>query len=192
MPEMPAMPDDVLVGEIRMFGGDFAPAGFFFCSGQTLSIDEYLTLYTVIGTTYGGDGISNFMLPDLRGRVPIHIGGNYALGQNGGLEQVSLLALNLPEHSHSVQASDTGGSDTPKGLAWGQVTTANVYAEAVTFMQQMSNLGISVAGQGKPHDNMSPFLCVNFIIAYAGNFPSPPQPSEIPGQYVAEAGTENL
>jgi microcystin-dependent protein len=180
MPEVPAMPDDVLIGEIRMFGGNFAPQGFFFCSGQTLPINDYIPLFSVIGTTYGGDGISNFMLPDLRGRVPIHMGNNYALGQTGGLEQVSLLELNLPAHSHTVQASDTGGSDTPSGLAWGQVTTANVYADAVTFMQQMSNLGISVAGQGQPHDNMSPFLCVNFIIAWTGIFPSPPQPYEIP------------
>ena len=173
-----------------MFGGNFAPQGFFFCSGQTLSINEYIPLFSVIGTTYGGDGINSFMLPDLRGRVPIHIGNNYALGQTGGLEQVSLLELNLPAHTHGVQASDTGGSDTPSGLAWGQVTTANVYADAVTFMQQMSNLGISVAGQGQPHDNMSPFLCVNFIIAWTGIFPSPPQPYEIPEQYVAEPGAE--
>ena len=84
------MPDDVLVGEIRMFGGDFAPAGFFFCSGQTLSIDEYLTLYTVIGTTYGGDGVTTFAVPDLRGRVAIHQGSNgtntYSIGQSGGSE----------------------------------------------------------------------------------------------------------
>lgn len=161
-----------------MFGGNFAPEGFFFCSGQTLSINDYIPLFSVIGTTYGGDGINNFLLPDLRGRVPIHINSTYILGQKGGVEQVSLLEVNLPAHTHSLMGSDTGGSDTPKGLAWGQVATANAYADAVTFMQSMSSLGISQAGLGQAHDNMSPFLCVSFIIAWAGIFPTPPLPFE--------------
>lgn len=172
---IPEMPEDVYVGEIRMFGGDFPPQGFFLCSGQTLPISQYITLFSLIGTTYGGDGVNTFMLPDLRGRIPIHMGGTYPLGQLGGAETVSLLEANLPVHTHSVAASDTGGSDEPKGNAWGAATGASVYADAnVQFPIQMSRLGVSTEGLGKPHDNMSPFLCVSFIIAWAGNFPSPP------------------
>ena len=156
-----------------MFGGNFAPAGFLFCNGQTLPINDYLVLFSLIGTTYGGDGMTNFMLPDLRGRVPVHISPTYPLGLVGGSEQVSLLEANLPTHSHTVMASDKGGSDTPKGLAWGP-GTSDVFHAPEQFMSPMSSLGISTAGKGSPHDNMSPFLCVNFIISTVGIYPSPP------------------
>lgn len=167
------MPDDVLIGEMRMFAGNFAPSGFLLCNGAPLSIADYGLLYQVIGTTYGGDGISTFNLPDMRGRVPVHYSGIYPLGLAGGAEQVALLESNLPAHSHSVKASDKGGNDAPKGLAWGP-GTSDCYHAAEQFMSQMSSLGISTAGKSMAHDNLSPFLCVNFIIAYAGQYPSPP------------------
>jgi microcystin-dependent protein len=174
------MPDDVFLGEIRMFGGDFPPDGFFLCNGQLLSINQYTALYSLIGTTYGGDGTNTFMLPDLRGRVPIHMDGTFTLGLAGGAETVVLLPNNLPAHSHSVAASDTGGSDTPKGNAWGATTSANIYAAADNFPIQMSTLGISTEGKSKPHENMSPYLCVSFIIAWSGIFPSRPSEGEQP------------
>jgi microcystin-dependent protein len=173
MPEIPAMPDDVMIGEIRMFAGNFAPQGFFLCNGAPLSIAEYIPLYQLIGTTYGGDGITYFNLPDMRGRVPVHYSGIYPLGLSDGAEQVALLESNLPPHSHSVKASDKGGSDAPKGNAWGP-GTSDCYHPAEQFMSQMSTLGISTAGKSVAHDNLSPFLCVSFIIAYQGIFPSPP------------------
>ena len=159
------------VGEIRMFGGNFAPEGFLFCSGQTLNIADYTALYNLIGTTYGENGPGTFMLPDLRGRVPIHMSSVYPLGLTGGAEQVALIENNLPTHTHTVLASDKGGNDAPKGLAWGP-GTSDVFHAPSGFMAKMSNLGISVAGQGLPHDNMVPFLCVNFIIATVGIYPS--------------------
>jgi microcystin-dependent protein len=174
------LPDDVLIGEMRMFGGNFAPAGFFLCEGQLLPISEYSTLYQLIGTTYGGDGQTNFALPDLRGRVPVHISPVYVLGFMGGEETVSLLPNNLPVHTHTLAASDTGGGDDPKGNAWGAATGTNVYAPPEQIPIQMSNLGISTEGKGKPHDNLSPYLCVSFIIAYVGQYPSPPAEEEQP------------
>ena len=173
------MPDDQMVGEIRMFGGNFAPAGFFFCNGAPLSISQYITLYSLIGTTYGGDGISTFNLPDMRGRVPVHISPTYPLGLTSGAEQVALLETNLPAHTHSVKASDTGGNDAPKGNAWGPGTT-DCYHPSTQFMSQMGTLGISTAGKSVPHDNLSPFLCVNFIIAYEGVYPTPPNAHAMP------------
>src|SRR5580698_8923839 len=95
------------VGEIRMFAGNFAPAGWMFCEGQLLPISEYETLFNLIGTTYGGDGQSSFALPDLRGRVPIHMGGGFTLAQNGGVETVTLTTNQIPSHPHTVVASNS-------------------------------------------------------------------------------------
>lgn len=179
MADAPAMPDDQMIGEIRLFGGNFAPQGFFFCNGSPLPIAQYIALFSLIGTTYGGDGITTFNLPDMRGRVPVHISPTYPLGLVGGSEQVTLLASNLPAHTHPVKASDAGGTDSPKGNAWGP-GTSDCYHPAVQFMSQMSSLGISTAGKSVPHDNMSPFLCVSYIIAYEGIFPSHLHANEMP------------
>src|SRR6185437_7550220 len=173
MPDAPAMPDDQMIGEIRMFSGNYAPDGFLFCNGSSVPISTYITLFSLIGTTYGGDGITNFNLPDMRGRVPVHYIGTYPLGLAGGAEEVALIESNLPPHSHPVKASDKGGNEPPTGLAWGPGTT-DCYHAAEQIMPQMSSLGISTAGKSVPHDNISPFLCVNFIIAYIGIFPSRP------------------
>jgi microcystin-dependent protein len=159
------------LGEIRLSGGTTAPAGWDFCNGQLLSIGENSALYTLLGTTFGGDGTSTFGLPDLRGRVPIHPGNNYPFGQSGGAEAVALIPDNLPAHSHAVTASTVGGSDTPKGAVWG-MATANVYSTASTGNLAMNTACITTAGAGKTHENMVPFLVVSYIIALAGVFPS--------------------
>lgn len=179
MAESPQVLDDTYIGEIRMFAGNYAPQGYFLCNGAPLPINDYIALYSLIGTTYGGDGITYFNLPDMRGRVPVHISPTYPLGLVGGAEQVSLVEANLPAHSHSVKAANTGGSDAPKGLAWGP-GTADCYNAPEPFMSQMSSLGISQAGKSVAHDNMSPFLCVNYIIAFEGIFPSHPNEHALP------------
>src|ERR1700675_1584026 len=109
------------VGEIRMFGGNFAPAGWMFCEGQLLPISEYDTLFTLIGTTYGGDGQSTFALPDLRGRIPIHVGPGFAVAQNGGAETVTLTVQQIPAHTHAaMSASGSGnGVSNPTNNTWG-------------------------------------------------------------------------
>ena len=162
------------LGEIRMFGGDTPPDGWAFCNGATLPIDPNITLFSLIGTNFGGDGINTFNLPDLQGRVFVSTDNNeYFVGATGGAEQVSLLDVNLPSHSHSVSCSANGGSDTPKGNTWGPATQP-VYSPPASgvLAKAMSTLGIKPAGDGKPHENMIPFLCVNYIIALFGLFPS--------------------
>ena len=166
--------EDQFLGEIRLFGGVNVPTGWAFCNGQLLDISENSALYSLIGTTYGGDGNSTFGLPDLRGRVPVHIANGYPLGQPGGSEAVALLPDNLPAHSHAVTASTQGGSDSPKGDVWG-LATVNVYANSGATNLAMSTDGITTAGAGKTHDNMVPFFVVGYMIALAGNYPSKPE-----------------
>ncbi|MBV8819202.1 MAG: phage tail protein [Acidobacteriaceae bacterium] len=158
------------VGEIRMFGGNFAPVGWAFCDGSLLPIDQNDVLFNLIGTTYGGDGVNTFALPDLRSRVPIHVGPGYALGQPGGVETVTLTTSQLPSHSHPPLASSTGSVSSPTGATW-----------AASLEHQFSNLPPSVAmysgalmpaGGSQPHDNMLPFLAVNFILSLFGIYPS--------------------
>ena len=160
------------VGEIRMFGGNFAPAGWLFCSGQTLPIAENETLFQLIGTTYGGDGQSTFQLPDLRGRLPVHQGNGFGLGQNGGVEEVTLTPNQLPNHSHPMTASsDPAAARAPSG---GYLSRAPAEAYAARFTPQaLASASVSPVGGSLPHDNTQPFLCVSFIISLFGIFPSP-------------------
>jgi microcystin-dependent protein len=165
------------VGEIRMFGGNFAPAGWMFCAGQLLPISENETLFNLIGTTYGGDGQQTFALPDLRGRVPIHQGqgsglSNYTLAQTGGVESVTLTTNQIPIHAHTLMASNTGGSDNPNNSFWANSTTGKPYTAAPPVVQ-MNAATIAATGGNQPHDNMIPFLCVSYIISLFGIFPSP-------------------
>jgi len=165
------------VGEIRMFGGNFAPAGWMFCAGQILPIAEYETLFQLIGTTYGGDGQVTFGLPDLRGRVPIHQGqgsglSNYVLAQTGGVESVTLTINQIPLHSHVPAASNTGNSDTPANNYWANSTLGKPYSAAPPAVQMNAGT-ITPTGGSQPHDNMIPFLCVTYIISLFGIFPSP-------------------
>jgi microcystin-dependent protein len=164
------------VGEIRLFGGNFAPAGWAFCNGQLLSIAENETLFNLIGTTYGGDGQSTFALPDLRGRVPVHAGqgpglSNYILGQSGGAEDVTLTADQIPAHSHVPQASaGAGGQASPAGNVWANSTNLPYSPNAPTAA--MAAAAVGPAGGNQPHDNMVPFVAVSFIISLFGVFPT--------------------
>jgi microcystin-dependent protein len=165
------------VGEIQMFGANFAPLGWAFCDGSLLPISEYDTLFQLIGTTYGGDGQDTFALPNLRGRVPIHQGtgaglSTYVLGQSGGTEQVSLTVNQMPSHTHTPKASTTGGSDNPANNFWGNSTTGKPYA-AIPPGVQMNPASIQAVGGNQPHDNMMPFQCVSYIISLFGIFPTP-------------------
>ena len=166
------------VGEIRLFAGNFAPAGWMFCDGQLLPIAENETLFQLIGTTYGGDGQSTFGLPDLRGRVPIHfgtstLGSTFTLTQNGGSENVTLTAQEIPAHAHLFLASaDPANSPNPAAHVLAETASTTPYfagPPAVSLAPQ----SILPAGGSQPHDNLQPFQCINYIISLFGIFPSP-------------------
>ncbi len=161
------------VGEIRMFAGNFAPAGWMFCEGQLLPISEYETLFNLIGTTYGGDGQSTFALPDLRGRLPLHMGNSFTLAETGGVEEVTLTVSQIPAHSHPLLASSSPGtSNTPVANVTAESATINTYIQDVTN-SNMNPAAVSSVGGSQPHTNFQPYLCVDFIISLFGIFPSP-------------------
>jgi microcystin-dependent protein len=164
------------VGEIRMFGGNFAPAGWALCQGQTLPISEFDTLFQLIGTTYGGDGQATFALPDLQGRFPMHQGSglsNRILGELGGTETLTLSLSQLPLHTHPAMCSSGGGnSGTPVRNFWSTDPAGNTAAYTTASDSQMAGNAIGNAGASQPHENMKPFLVVNFIISLFGVFPS--------------------
>jgi microcystin-dependent protein len=159
------------IGEIRMFGGNFAPAGWAFCDGSILSIAENDTLFTLIGTTYGGDGQTTFALPNLQSRVPVHMGNGFTLAQTGGEEQVTLTVNQIPAHSHVPQAnSGTGTQTSPAGNVW---ASSSNFPYATNAPSASMNPGaVGLAGGSQPHDNMVPFLAINFIISLFGIYPS--------------------
>lgn len=160
------------VGEIRMFAGNFAPAGWMFCEGQLLPISENETLFNLIGTTYGGDGQSTFALPDLRGRVPIHQGNGFILAETGGAEEITLTAQQIPTHSHPMLATSAAGVEpNPAGKVTGEVTTGDIYLDD-NPSTNMAAAAISTVGGSQPHTNFQPYLCVDFIISLFGIFPS--------------------
>jgi microcystin-dependent protein len=161
------------VGEIRMFGGNFAPAGWMFCEGQLLPISENETLFQLIGTTYGGDGQSTFALPDLRGRLPLHQGNGFILAENGGAETVTLTVPQIPAHAHPLLASTSiPTSSTPADNVTGQAAS-KLYRNSGSPTVALAPGSISPIGGSQPHNNLQPFLCVNFIISLFGIFPSP-------------------
>ena len=167
---------DPFVGEIRMFGGNFAPAGWAFCSGQLLPISENETLFTLIGTTYGGDGQSTFALPDLRGRLPVHqgthLGGSFVLGEASGVETVTLTVPQVPAHTHSfVGTTNQAGTTNPPTNILGQNPGSNIYVEDQAFVALAPQSLLSHGGS-QPHDNFQPYLCISFIISLFGVFPS--------------------
>ena len=160
------------VGEIRMFAGNFAPAGWMFCEGQLLPISEFDTLFNLIGTTYGGDGQSTFALPDLRGRLPIHQGNGFTLAENGGVEQVTLTVAEIPAHSHPFLATTNLANQVgATNHVLGQLTQGLLYfaAAATTALNAAS---MTSTGGSQPHNNFQPYLCVSFIISLFGIFPS--------------------
>ena len=163
------------VGEIRMFAGNFAPAGWMFCEGQLLPISENETLFQLIGTTYGGDGESTFALPDLRGRIPIHQGNGFILAETGGAEEISLTVAQIPAHGHAALAAiDPASSTSPTGqvLALTQLATITPYGTDNPLVS-LSPGSVGPVGGSQPHTNFQPYLCVNFIISLFGIFPSP-------------------
>jgi microcystin-dependent protein len=161
------------VGEIRMFAGNFAPAGWMFCEGQLLPISENETLFQLIGTTFGGDGESTFGLPDLRGRLPLHQGNGFVLGQNGGAEEITLTVAQTPAHTHPLVATTAGGTNpNPHDNILAAAGNIALYRETAANTP-MSNQAIGPAGGSQPHANFQPYLCVNFIISLFGIFPSP-------------------
>ena len=161
------------LGEIRMFAGTFAPDQWAFCNGQTLPIPQYYALFTLIGTTYGGDGQTTFALPNLQGKLPVHQGSGFAMGQAGGSETVTLTAAQLPAHSHSFQASpSTGSQSSPARNVPAAIGAGSAYAQDPPTVA-MAAQSIGTDGGGQSHDNMQPYQCVSFIIALAGTYPSP-------------------
>lgn len=162
------------VGEIRMFAGNFAPAGWMFCEGQLLPISEYETLFNLIGTTYGGDGQSTFALPDLRGRVPLHFGNGFTLAETGGVETVTLTVSQIPAHSHPLLATDATANTNDLALnVGGKITTASVFCYGNDNPQTtLAPSAVSSVGGSQPHNNFQPYLCVDFIISLFGIFPS--------------------
>ena len=160
------------LGEIRMFAGNFAPLGWALCNGTTLSIGDFQALFALIGTTYGGDGQSTFALPDLRSRIPAHQGGGLVLGSPGGAESVTLASNNLPSHTHTAQASAGGSVTTPSGNYWGGASEFKQFVEGTSANESLASGAIGTSGGGQAHDNMVPFLVLNFIIAMEGIFPS--------------------
>jgi microcystin-dependent protein len=165
------------VGEIRMFGGSFAPNGWMLCQGQSLPIAENDTLFQLIGTTYGGDGQVNFNLPDLQSRVPVHQGTSssgttYTLGEKDGTEQVTLTVQQIPAHTHAMAASTNfGNTAQPNDLIVSASSTFDLYVDA-DASSPMSNQAITPIGGSQPHENVQPYLAINFIISLFGIFPS--------------------
>ncbi|MBZ0114974.1 MAG: tail fiber protein [Thermoanaerobaculia bacterium] len=159
------------LAEIRLMGFNFAPRGWAFCDGQILPINQNQSLYSLLGTTYGGDGRTSFGLPDCRGRTPVHVGGNHPLGQKGGEETHTLDTNEMPGHDHRLMASSNDGSTVnPTGEVLAKATVAT-YVDPAQLVT-MNSGSIGRVGGSQAHDNMQPYLAINFCIALAGLFPS--------------------
>ena len=166
-----------MIGEIRLFAGNFAPAGWMLCQGQTLPISQFDTLFNLIGTTYGGDGVSTFNLPDLQSRVPIHQGTSpegitFQIGESAGTEEVTLTTQQIPVHTHPMTASTAdANSPNPSGHVLSQPVTTTPFFNDVPGTS-LNSAAITPSGGSQPHTNVQPFLCLNFIISLFGVFPS--------------------
>jgi microcystin-dependent protein len=166
------------LAEVRMVGFNFAPRGWAFCDGQLLPINQNQSLYSLLGTTYGGDGRTTFALPDLRGRTPIHVGrsnggGDHRLGQKSGEETHTLSANEMPQHTHTLRASSTDANTvvTPSNIL-ARTTAADIYRDQPSNLVNLASGTVTNTGGGQAHDNMQPYLAVNFCIALQGLFPS--------------------
>ena len=173
------MPPDMVggmepfIGQIMLFAGNFAPRGWAFCNGQLLPIAQNQALFSILGTTYGGDGRVTFALPDLQGRSPMHWGNGpgltpRTLGERSGAETVTLLQNNLPAHTHAFLASSAAGAGDPENRS---VAAAKAYGPAVS-LTNFAPSSIGATGGSQPHDNMQPYLTINYMIALVGIFPS--------------------
>lgn len=163
------------VAQIMLFGGNFAPRGWAFCDGQLLPISSHPALFSLLGTAYGGDGKTTFALPDLRGRVPMHAGSGPDLtprkiGQKVGQETVHLTVAEMPEHNHDLNIADTrADNDDPED---GLIGRSRVFSKTATSTTALLPQTISTNGTDQPHENMQPTLCINYIIALEGIYPS--------------------
>ena len=166
------------VGEIRMFAGNFAPRGWAFCDGQLLAVSQNDALFSLFGTIYGGDGRTTFGLPDMRGRIPIHAGSGpglspRSLGSKAGEENVTLITNQLPSHTHTMQASLDPGSETnPSGNLTASDLAVDAYFSNPPSTAGLASDAITSVGGSRPHTNLQPFICVNFIVALVGIYPS--------------------
>ena len=161
------------IGEIRMVAFTYAPRHWAFCNGQLLPINQNQALFSLLGTTFGGDGRTNFALPNLQGRTPIHASGSHPLGQAGGAETSTLSLAELPGHAHSLNALQADASQREPGGRLPAHAAEDVYARSATVVSMYSP-SVADAGGGGPHSNMQPYLVLNFVIALQGIFPSRP------------------
>jgi len=166
------------VGEIRMFAGNFAPRGWAFCDGQLLAVSQNDALFSLLGTIYGGDGRTTFGLPDMRGRIPVHAGtgpglNTIRLGAKAGAEDVTLTVNQLPSHKHNVSANSAAAtSSDPTGNVTANTAPTNVYSSSLATPQTMNSAAITATGGSRSHSNLMPSLCVHFIMALVGIYPS--------------------
>jgi microcystin-dependent protein len=161
------------IGEIKMFAGNFEPAGWAFCDGRSLPISENEALFQLIGTTYGGDGQSTFNLPDMRGRIPLHQGNGVILAETGGTESVTLTTQQMPAHNHAAMGAQvTGDQTSADGAVPANSVTITPYLNTAPDAAFNAN-AITPAGGSQPHTNFQPYLCLNYIISLFGIFPSP-------------------
>ena len=161
------------MAEIKVISFNFAPKGWALANGQLLPINQNQALFSILGTTYGGDGMTNFALPNLQGRMPVHAGNGIVLGEQGGEASHTLVASEMPVHTHSAGAhGGTGGAPagTPVGNTWNYNSTQQPYSG--TANTTMNPAAVASVGGGQPHDNTSPYLVLNFVIALTGIFPS--------------------
>ncbi len=169
---------DPFVGEIRMFAGNFAPRSYAFCDGQLLAVSQNDALFSLFGTIYGGDGRTTFGLPDMRGRIPIHAGSGPGLsprrlGSKGGAENITLSVNQLPSHNHGTSLATVADGDAvdPQDNVPAYLDSGKLYSTGATDVN-MASSAISGSGGSQPHSNLMPFLCVNFIVALFGAYPS--------------------
>jgi microcystin-dependent protein len=163
---------DPFLGEIKIISWNFAPQGWAFCNGQFLPINQNQALFSILGTTYGGNGQTTFALPDFRERVPFHMGNSFNLGQKGGENAHTLTISELPAHFHGMKASNVDGGEVfPVDKVWGK-TAVNPYIAAGAANAVMAPGTITNSGGSQPHENRQPYLVLNFIIALVGIFPS--------------------
>lgn len=163
---------EAFIGEIRPFAFPFAPKNWAFCNGQLLSIAQNTALFSLLGTMYGGDGRVTFGLPDLRGRTPLHIGNGFDQGQQAGAENHTLISNEMPMHTHQAVASGSPATTSaPSNAGLIAAAQADIYAPAAS-LTSMSLSSVSSVGSSQPHNNMQPYLVINFCIAIVGIFPS--------------------
>lgn len=172
---------DPFLGEVKMFGANFAPRNWAFCNGQLVAVAQQDALFSLLGTNYGGDGFTTFAYPDMRGRIPVKYGqGNglsrYRLGQKNGLENVTLTAMNLPNHSHQLLSStEPGTTQSPENSVFApSPSNENIYYSGTPTQppQMLAEQAVQASGHSAEHSNMMPYTCINFIISLAGIYPS--------------------